>query len=444
MSNTLTSPTTGKELKVAIPYYPQEYQADIHEDNTRFKVVIIGRRGGKTELAINEDIIKAMQIPGLYWIIAPTFRQVKSIVWTRLKKLLANDPYWKFNEVELSAYHRIRDTRIELKGADKPETLKGVGLQGAILDECSIMKQMAWVEVVRPMLADTLGWALFITTPKGKNWVHDLYKKGLDETETEWASYHYPTSVNKYIAADEIAQAKKDMSERMFRQEFMAEFLDDETSVFKGVRRCAVGTLKEPVLGRFYIMGADLAKTQDFTVLMVMDSVTREVVAYKRFQNINWVEQKSRIQKLAHKYNNALVWLDSTGIGDPIFDDLQAAYVSVEGFKFTSDSKSKLVEQLAIAIEQRLITFPPIDEVILELMDFGYEYSEKTRRIRYSAPEGKHDDCVISLGLATWGMRSLLQTAQVVKETEEEPRDKVGQGELAFDESDSGQISGYR
>lgn len=374
-----------------------------------------------------------MKSPGLYWIIAPTYRQVKSIIWTRLKQVLKNDTYWKFNEQELSAYHTLINTSIELRGTDNPEMLKGVGLNGVVIDEAALIKQNAWTEVIRPMLADKLGWALFITTPKGRNWVYDLYLKGLKGLPN-WKSWSFPTKINKYIDENEISQAKSDMSDRLFRQEFLAEFLDDETGVFKRVRSCIVGELQSPIIGRFYVIGVDLAKTEDFTVLTVIDSRTREVVAHERFQNIDWREQKIRIQVLAGRYNNAMCVIDSSGVGDPIVEDLVNAGISLyynegkAGYKFTNESKCKLIDQLAIAIEQRQITFPNIEILIDELMNYEYAITDNGR-ITYSAPSGKHDDCVISFALAVWGIRSYLYTAQVSsKQLEEFPVDRQGGG----------------
>jgi hypothetical protein len=388
--------------------------------------VVIGRRGGKTELALNEIIKKSIQSPNLYWYLGPYRQQVKTIAWTRLKYLLKNDPAWVFNEVELSAYHPSIDTRIELKGTDNEESLRGRGLGGVVFDESATIKPSVWKEVVRPMLADVKGWAIFIGTPKGRNWFYDLFV----QNDPEWQSWHYPTSVNAYIAKDEIERAKKDMPERLFKQEFQAEFLDDETGIFRKIRQCVVGDFKEPILGRFYVIGVDLARTYDFTVLTVIDSITREVVAFERFQDISWTEQKLRIQKLAGKYNNALVILDSSGVGDPIYEDLWRANISVDSYKFTNESKTKLIEQLCISIEQRLITFPRIEELIYELTQYEYSITNEGR-IKYSAPEGKHDDCVISLALANWGIKGSVESAEVAyrRMEEAEVRDRQGQGE---------------
>lgn len=434
-------------------YAPQDYQVEIHKHPARFRVVDIGRRGGKTELAENDIIQQAIQCPSIqypYWLVAPTFRQVKAINWTRLKALLKNDTEWKFNEQELYAEHPRFQTRIELKGSDNEESLRGVGLSGVVMDECATIKGNVWPEIIRPMLADRQGWALFISTPKGRNWFYDLFIKGL-QGEKNWKSWKYPTTINKYIHVEEIEQARKDMSERLFRQEFLAEFLDDETGVFKRVRSCIVGELLAPLVGRFYVIGIDLAKTEDFTVLTVIDSKTREVVAHERFQNIDWREQKIRIQILAQRYNNAMCVVDSSGVGDPIVEDLVNAGISLyynegkPGFKFTNESKCKLIDQLAIAIEQRQITFPPIEPLIDELMNYEYSITDNGR-ITYSAPSGKHDDCVISLALAVWGIRSYLYTAQVSsKQLEEFPQDRQGKGysEEEYEAIEISSSSGY-
>lgn len=421
---------------IAIQYHPQDYQTAIHFSPARFRVVDIGRRGGKTELAENEIIKRAVDKPSIqypYWLVAPTFRQVKSINWTRLKILLKPDNEWRFNEQELYAEHPRFKTRIELKGSDNEESLRGVGLSGVVMDECATIKANVWPEIIRPMLADRQGWALFISTPKGRNWFYDLFIRGLG-TDPNWKSWKYPTSINKYIHADEIEQARKDMSERLFRQEFLAEFLDDETGVFKRVRSCIVGDWINPIVGRFYVIGVDLAKSEDFTVLTVIDSKTREVVWIERFQDIDWREQKIRIQRLAARYNNALCVIDATGVGDPIVEDLQNAGISLyydkgrPGFRFTNESKNQLIEQLAIAIEQRQLTFPNHEILVNELMNYEYAITDNGR-IKYGAPSGKHDDCVISLALAVWGIRSYLYTSQVTtKQLEEFPVDRQGQG----------------
>jgi len=422
--------TLSKEI--IIPYSPLEHQKSVHDAIERFRIVVWGRRSGKTVAAINEIIKEALTIDNSrVWYIAPSYRQAKMIAFNMIQKYLPREIVSKVNQVELTFYLN-NGSEISLKGADNEDTLRGVGLNFVVLDEFASMKSNVWTEIIRPCLADTGGKAMFIGTPSGKNHFYDIYMKGLDPEEVHYKSYNAPTSINKYIPVEEIEEAKGDMPDMLFRQEFLAQFLDDQTSVFKGIRKCAIGAFKEPEKGRFYVIGVDLAKHQDFTVLTVIDALTREVVAFERFQDLSWPVQKDKIQGLAIRYNNAMVLLDSTGVGDPILDDLQNALVSVEGYKFTNESKNRLVKQLQVAIEQRLITFPEIDVLMKELMEFEYGIT-KTGQVSYSAPHGKHDDCVISLALAVWGIKSYIAAAQTIErridEDNPEYEDKQGRGE---------------
>lgn len=438
---------------VTIQYQPQDYQLSTHTDTSRFKVIVRGRRGGKTEEEIQGAVMDAVNDPGRHWIVGPSYRQIKSIIWTRLKAVLAVDKDWIFNEQELYAYNpNILDekgtpTRIELKGADKEDSLVGVALKSLRVDEAALVRNNVWSLVLRPMLADYKAPAYFYSTPRGRNWFYDLYMKGVNG-DVGWRSWKQPTSINKYITAEEIEEMRKDMTEMMFSQEVLAEFLSDETGVFKRIRQCIVGTYKAAVHGRFYVMGVDLAKTVDFTVLTVIDSVTREVVAWERFNDLAWSVQKLRVQELAARYNNALCVVDCTGVGDPITEDLQRAGLSMwyegerPGFKFTNDSKSRLINNLAIAIEQRRITFPNEAVLIDELQSYEYSITD-AGRITYNAPDGKHDDAVISLALACWALRSQLTESALLQQVVADEVDRQGRGQLVEDVVGVGYYLGY-
>lgn len=440
------------EKVIVINYSPQPYQDEIHSDTSRYKVIVRGRRGGKTEEEIQGIVKDAYINPGRHWLVGPNYRQIKSIAWTRLKAVLDVDKDWVFNEQELYAHNpKILDenktpTRIELKGADKEDSLVGVAVKSLRVDEAALVKSNVWSLVLRPMLADHKAPAYFYSTPRGKNWFYDLYMRGVNGDDG-WRSWRQPTSINSYISTDEISEMKRDMTEMMFSQEVMAEFLSEETGVFKKIRQCVVGSYKPPVVGRFYVMGVDLAKTVDFTVLTVVDSVTREVVAWERFQDLAWSIQKLRVQELARRYNNALCVIDSTGVGDPIAEDLSHSGLSLwyqgekPGFKFTNDSKNQLINNLAIAIEQRRITFPSEPILVDELQAFEYSITDGGR-IKYGAPDGKHDDAVISLALACWALKSQLVEAQMLQDINIEEKDRQGHGNLVTSEIEGSWI-GY-
>jgi hypothetical protein len=150
-------------------------------------------------------------------------------------------------------------------------------------------------------------------------------------------------------------------------------------------------------------MGVDLAKHMDFSVLTVMDDGCH-VVAFERFDQLDWVLQRKRIAALASRYH-ARVIVDSSGVGDPVVDELRREDLHVEGFKFTNASKAEIVENLSMMIDQQKVTFPNITELVNELKLFGYT-QRANGMIRYGAPESYHDDCVISLALACWLQKS--------------------------------------
>mgnify|MGYP006277257039 CR=1 FL=1 len=189
----------------------------------RFKVVVAGRRFGKTHLSIRELCFRAKEPERTVWYVAPTYRQAKMITWKKLRKKLI-ELRWakKINETELTVELKNGST-ISLKGADNYDSLRGIGLDYLVLDEFADIEPEAWYETLRPTLADRQGGALFIGTPKGMNWAHDLYEMQSEFPE-EWASFQYTTIEGGNVKSEEIEAARRSLDERTFRQEFMATF----------------------------------------------------------------------------------------------------------------------------------------------------------------------------------------------------------------------------
>lgn len=200
-------------------------QLIVSSSEARFRVVIAGRRWGKTFLAVRE-VAKIARFPmKRVFLVYPTYRQAKQVIWDPLKYKL-QDLNWihKVNESDLTITLK-NGSLISLRGADNPDSLRGVGLDGLIMDEFAMIDEKAWTEVLRPTLSDRKGTAMFISTPMGQsNWAYDLYCKGLDESETQWASFQYTTLDGGNVSAEEIEQASRDLDERTFRQEYMATF----------------------------------------------------------------------------------------------------------------------------------------------------------------------------------------------------------------------------
>lgn len=198
-------------------------QQTIVDSKQRFRVVIAGRRFGKTHLAIRELCRYGRMPDREIWYVAPTYKQAKMITWKKLKrKLMALRWALKVNESELSIQLK-NGTTISLKGADNYDSLRGIGLHFLVMDEFADIDPAAWYETLRPTLSDNMGHALFIGTPKGMNWAHDLYSQNLEYPE-EWASFQFTTVDGGNVSAEEIEAARRSLDERTFRQEYLATF----------------------------------------------------------------------------------------------------------------------------------------------------------------------------------------------------------------------------
>lgn len=201
-------------------------QMKVYKSKARFRVVVAGRRWGKTALS-RVLIIKMAQVAKRkIWYVAPTYRMAKQIFWIDLLDAIPKQWIRKINETTLTIT-LINKTRIELKGADKADSLRGVGIHFLVLDEFQDMSEETWTQVLRPTLADTGGHAIFIGTPKAYNYLYTLYKQGQDVHRVflnQWESWQFPTITSPYIPISEIEAAREDMDEKSFKQEFEASF----------------------------------------------------------------------------------------------------------------------------------------------------------------------------------------------------------------------------
>lgn len=201
-------------------------QMRVFRSKARFKVVVSGRRWGKTTLSKTVIIKMAQQKKRRIWYVAPSYRMAKGIMWTDLIEAIPRKWIRKINETTMTI-RLVNGTVIELKGADKPDSLRGVGLHYIVLDEMQDMGEELWTKVLRPTLASTGGHALFLGTPKAYNYLHSLYRNGQDPENVKsgmWESWQYPTITSPYIPKFEIEAARRDMDEKSFRQEFEASF----------------------------------------------------------------------------------------------------------------------------------------------------------------------------------------------------------------------------
>ena len=280
-------------------YTPHEGQKLLHNSKARFRLATCGRRWGKTYAGVNEIMKNAWEMPRTTnWWVAPVYPQAM------LAYRLLNQNYHKVIKDKSKTDKVIRlqnNSLVEFRSADNYDALRGSGVNLMILDEAAHINRSAWEEALRPTLSDTLGRAIFLSTPKGRNWFFELYGRGVDDSYPDYESFKFPTASNPYIAAEEVEEARRTLPTDVFRQEYEAEFLEDSAGVFRGIMDCVQGDFEPPNPRSHYVLGWDIAKHTDFSVMIVIDIDRRHVVAYDRFNQIDYTLQLGRLDNLAKK-----------------------------------------------------------------------------------------------------------------------------------------------
>jgi hypothetical protein len=368
----------------------------------RFNVVNCGRRFGKTILGEQRLIPPALKGFPVGWF-APTYKYLIE-VWKDFSRILA--PVIVRSNSQERRLELLTGGVVEFWTLDDPAAGRSRKYRRVVVDEAAMVPDLEtrWNEAIRPTLTDYRGGADFYSTPKGMNFFWQAYAWGQDPTRPEWACWTMPTLANPFIAPAEVESARLQMPERPFRQEYLAEFLEECGGVFRGVfdvveaQHCQP---EPPIDGKHYVMGCDLARVQDFTVVVVLDDSGRQV-HHERFNQISWERQTATIDRIARSYD-ARVYLDSTGVGDPIYERLRKAGLDIVPYGFTNASKEALIDNLAMKIEAKQVALMDIPAQTNELLAYQYELTP-SRNVRMNAPSGQHDDCVIALALAAWGL----------------------------------------
>jgi len=393
-------------------YEPHLGQQDVHASNAKRRVLACGVRWGKTLCAAMEGLSAALEPAerSMGWVVAPTyelcdkvFRELVVLVAEHLKHRLVT---LKEGEKRLIIRNMAGGlSEIRGKSADNPVSLLGEGLDWLIIDEAAQLKPKIWESYLSQRLIDKQGWALLISTPKGKGWFYDLYRLGQSD-DTDYQSWNYPSWTNPHLDRDVIEKERLKLPEKVFEQEYGGKFTEGAGAVFRYVREAATGSWQNPRPGAWYHAGLDLARINDWTVLVIMNE-KREVVFCDRFQRVDWNIQINRIQAAALRYEDATIYCDSTGVGDPIHQALSDADCDIFPYTLTQKSKSALIDNLSILLEKRLITLPKpelMPEMVDELENFQYSVTDQGN-VKTGAPSGYHDDIVIALALAAWQLK---------------------------------------
>ncbi len=402
--------------QIFLNHKPHPAQELILRDKCQFKTIVAGRRFGKTKAMAFSAIHFAITKPNsIQFILAPSYNQANIMFWEITTLLSRSILVHLVERVYKTPFSKIifkNGSEIHARSTTKPEYLRGHKAHRVILDEAAYIPDDVISQVVEPMLADYNGSWIKIGTPFGKNHFYDTYLKGQSPEFPDYSSYRFPSTANPHISHEFIEKKKREYGENsiIFRTEYLAEFVEDQNAVFrwqdiqKNVANIELIDRAEHI-SRRYTIGCDLAKYQDYTVITVLDVTEKpyKLVHFERFNRRPYAEVIMRLKDLYKRFNYAKVLIDSSGVGDPVLEDL--TNIGAEGYVFTSKSKVQLIQRLQAAIENGEVKYPHIEELIKELQFFEYQLTRTG--IKMEARQGFHDDCVIALALAVWGAEKM-------------------------------------
>ena len=342
----------------------------------------------------------------------PTYKLLEES-WRELKRLLGPTIITK-SEQE----HRLElygGGTIECWSMDTGDPARGRKYKRIVVDEAAMVPNLLdiWNQALRPTLADLQGESWWLSTPRGLNDFYVLYLRGNDPLEQDWKSWQMPTTVNPHISVEELHAARREMPERDYAQEFEARFLQVEgAGVFRGVG--AVSRLKPagPTRGHVHVFGVDWGRTNDYTVVSVLDATLMEQRIIDRYSQTEYELQTERLHKLAEVFKPLTIVAEQNAMGSPLVERLQRGYARIIGtpraplpvyaWTATNASKAAAIQALSLGIEQGLVTLLDDATQSGELLAYESKVSA-TGMLRYGAPAGMHDDCVTALSLAYLG-----------------------------------------
>jgi len=377
-------------------YSPHSNQRLIHEaineTDTKYFVLDIGRQFGKSILGQNQcvDFMINKGWSGAW--VSPTYRQAKKVsdeMDSAFKGL------FNYNRSEL-IMKTPNGSQLQMFSSERYDNIRGFTFDFLVMDEAAWQDEEAWTSVLRPTILVKGKKVLFLSTPRGKNWFYTMFQLGL--TEDNYKSFRFTSYDNPMIDPKEIDAAKQVLPDHIFRQEYLAEFIDDAGSVFRNITDSV--RIGQPSTKLY--AGIDLGRADDYTVLTIINDKNEEILC-QRWRHMDWSTIINEATATLNQYKPR-VRIESNGAQDAIFEMIQKKVTYqksyIEPFVTTSKSKQTIIEDLIVCFEEKSIGIIGHDFQKHELEAFTYEYNNKTRSIKYSAPTGLHDDYVMSRAIA--------------------------------------------
>lgn len=391
---------------------PHQGQRTVRTQAQRFSILAAGRRWRKTSMAMTIAVERACAGQKVIWG-APVFDQVR-VSWDETKRAAA--AVADFNVSRMIATFPSGGAII-YRSLDNPDNVRGHTADGVVVDEASDVAADAWHEVLRPMLIDTQGWGWIIGTPKRRNWFWREWMRAIDAADmacwqapTVGATINGTTLVrtphpleNPFIPWVEIINLYETLPEETFRQELLAEFIEEDGAVFRNITaNLTAPPDADPAdhIGHTFACGIDWGQRNDYTAISIVCVDCACEVVLDRFNKIDWHFQRGRLRSAHDLWQVQVALAESNSIGGPNIEALQLEGMNVYPFETTASSKPPLIKSLALALERCEMRWLDVPAATAELHAYESKASATTGRLSYSAPSGMHDDTVIARALA--------------------------------------------
>ena len=390
---------------LSVTYY--KAQAEVYDCPAANVVYVKGRRAGGTTGAVHRLIELAHEHPqSKHLWVDTTQKNIERLVRRYFLPVLRGSRFvWQAGmqvlQFQSGAY-------CQFGSAQRPENLEGFGYQFFWLNEAGIILRNPelYHHTLVPMSLEAANpkW-FFVGTPKGPGLFQEMFAWGTDETKPDWQSFRHPSGANPLLNVTLLERLKDRLPTSTYRQEVLAEFATGEEAVFQNITAAIEGDpeIAPPRPDIPYVLGIDLARLHDYTVIWVGRTDVRRAVWCDRFRGLPWQHQVDRILALAKRFNNAPAFVDATGVGGPVVEDLRRHGLAVEPVVLSAPRKKELIDQLALDLERTQFTLYPHEQTVRELNYFEQSVLP-SGQLRFAAPPGEHDDCVIALALCLLGL----------------------------------------
>jgi len=379
----------------------QQRVVELLKGNAKYVTVVAPRQTGKTFIAMQALLYWAINDPGcMIFFCSPTYAQAKKVLEDLHNAIVNSGIVQSYNKSDVTL--KLKNGSVMMfKSTEREDSLRGYTGSYMVVDEAAYHGEEVWGSVLKPIMLVKGKKVLFISTPRGNNWFKKLYDQGQDPEQPDYASCRMHYTENPHLDIKELEEARRSLPEHIFAAEYEGSFTESGQTVFADTTPNQFSKWPQPQ-GKVFC-GIDLGRANDFSVATFMDAKGQVVDIYR--DNLqDWSKMVEQMLVRIRKWN-ATVAVEVNSIGDVIFEQIKKQYQNTHPFVTSNKTKNDIIEGLAVDLNNLDIKIPSPElfaALPFELSIYEYDYSPKTRTIRYNAPPSFHDDTVMSLAIANW------------------------------------------